>query len=120
MKDIIFWYHTGFQICVICSGYFLFCSVWLFFRFDIMKIMTDRTGRAVEKSIRRMEKNSVPEQRESLSSHTDMLKVNAADMDLTGKSIENKKIEALTACLSVRFQVMKRVILIHTGEQIED
>lgn len=116
MEDIIYRYHAGFQICTVCSGLFLFCSILLFFRFGIMKMISDRTGRTVKKSIRRMEKSSRAGQRQRLFLNTDMLKVKALETDSAGKSIEDRKREEITGPLPVRFRVTKRVILIHTDE----
>lgn len=48
-------YHTGFLICLICCGIFLVCSIIMFIRFNIPKIISDKTGRALKKSMKAVE-----------------------------------------------------------------
>lgn len=48
-------YHTGFMICLVCSGIFLVCSIFMFIRFNIPKIISDKTGRALKKSLKAVE-----------------------------------------------------------------
>ncbi|MEF9840796.1 MAG: hypothetical protein RR791_07600, partial [Lachnospiraceae bacterium] len=48
-------YHTGFIILLTLGIVFLAAAVFMFWKFDIRRIWTIRTGRAEKKSIREME-----------------------------------------------------------------
>lgn len=116
---MIFWYHTGFQVCAVCSGLFLFWSILLFFHFDMAKIILDRTGRAMKKSIRRMEKAYDVEQKRDMLPDTCMPDGSIGEPDLVETCAEGLVWGEITGHLPVRFQVTKREILIHTDEVIE-
>lgn len=55
VQETINLYHTGYQICLVCSIIFLILTIFLFFRFNIPKIISDKTGRALKKSMKDIE-----------------------------------------------------------------
>lgn len=48
-------YHTAFVICLVLGILFLIIAVFMFFKFDIKKIVDMRTGRGAKKTIQKME-----------------------------------------------------------------
>lgn len=48
-------YHTAFVVCLVLGILFLIIAVFMFFKFDIKKIVDMRTGRGAKKTIQKME-----------------------------------------------------------------
>ncbi len=55
LEQMIKIYHTGYLVCLILAILFLALSVFLFFKFDIRKIIDIKTGRGAKRSIQKME-----------------------------------------------------------------
>ena len=58
LQQTISMYHTGFLICLALAVCFLIVSVILFIVFNIPKIITNRTGRAMRKSMKAIEEKN--------------------------------------------------------------
>lgn len=48
-------YHTAFVICLVLGILFLLAAIFMFFKFDIKKIVDMRTGRGAKRTIQKME-----------------------------------------------------------------
>lgn len=55
LEQMIEIYHTGYLVCLVLAVLFLALSVFLFFKFDIRRIVDMKTGRGAKKSIKKME-----------------------------------------------------------------
>lgn len=58
VQEMISIYHMGYLICMAVSIFFLICSVIMFIRFNIPKILSDKTGRALKKSMKLIEEKN--------------------------------------------------------------
>lgn len=58
IEKMINLYHIGFLICTVFSILFLLSTIIMFFRFNIPKIISDKTGRAMKKSMKVMEEKN--------------------------------------------------------------
>ncbi len=54
-ENLINLYETGFKICLVLAVLFFALTVFMFFRFKILKVIANRTGRAQKKSIEQMQ-----------------------------------------------------------------
>lgn len=55
LERMIDLYHTAFIVCLVLTCVFTAVSVFLFFKFDIKKILDMKTGRGAKKTIQKME-----------------------------------------------------------------
>ncbi len=55
LQKTISMYHTGFLVCCVLCGLFLLCSIAMFIRFNIPKMISDKTGRTLKKSMKQIE-----------------------------------------------------------------
>lgn len=58
VQNIISLYHTGFLTCLVLCILSLICSVVMFIRFNIPKIISDKTGRELKKSMKVIEEKN--------------------------------------------------------------
>lgn len=179
IEKLINLYHIGFLICTVLSILFLLCTIIMFFRFNIPKIISDKTGRAMKKSMKVIEEKNArtgalrtagntgrmrsyqqqnaassgrseqppasagsrivppPSSTDVLAaSGTDVLGTNILGTDVlqtgTGtKGTGHDEVPEMTGCgrdssdevtvkedLPLKFHITRRVVLIHTNEQV--
>ena len=58
IEKMINLYHIGFLVCTVLSILFLLCTIIMFFRFHILKIISDKTGRTMKKSMKIIEEKN--------------------------------------------------------------
>ena len=126
-ENLINLYETGFKICLVLAVLFFALTVFMFFRFKILKVIANRTGRAQKKSI---------EQMQEANARTGHLRhaAQVAMGEYTPESLNEQPPETEeTAVLSVsmpqeperrksaytgRFIVTKEVLFVHTDRFI--
>lgn len=189
VQKIISLYHTGFLTCLALCILSLICSVVMFIRFNIPKIISDKTGRELKKSMKVIEEKNArtgtlrssgaltgrmrgrsqsfsgpdlsayqgqsgasaqqnqgqngmpiqggtpagesysrivpPPQAEPaagtdiLTPETDILQMSGGMIKMTGGGIDTASAVVLKEDIPAGFKVTKRIVIIHTSENIE-
>lgn len=134
-ENLINLYETGFKICLALAVLFFALTIFMFFRFRILKVIANRTGRAQKKSIEQMQEANArtghlrraaqvamgeytPESLPQQPPEPEGTSVLAAEGTSVLASGEPKAPERRTASYTGRFTVTKEVLLIHADHFI--
>lgn len=129
-ENLIRIYRTCFTACLVLAIIFLVLTAVIFFRFRILRVIANRTGRAQKKGIEQMREEN---QRTGRLRHAEKVAMGEyTPVSLNGGSnvgdgqldVQEEKTESLSMAeqpavpYDKKFRIVKEVILIHTNELI--
>lgn len=103
-------YHTAYIVCLVFAIVFLVLTVFLFFKFDIRKIIDIKTGRGAKRSIQKMEEINARtgKLRQDMVARTPS-RLKAEDRITYPPTAENPKVHAQVAAQNAGTQGQKTV-----------